>query len=130
MAGIGNGGGNGNGNGDGNGRDGKDSRYHHEQPPQRFREYDEDTQKWLYRMNSAERVNLIWWGRKSDEYKKRLDALIGLPEDRWKAIFQVNLIWANLSWTLMSGAKIVLAVAGMLVAYNNIWPYIQGLLGG
>lgn len=99
-------------------------------PPQRFREYDEDTQKWLYRMNSKERQALIWMGKKSEEYMKRMDELIDLPEDRWKAFFQIGMAWTSLSWTLITGAKLILAVAGILVAYNNIWPYIRALSGG
>ena len=113
------------------------SRYRRKEDPleedhiaDRFSEVDEETRKWLDRMNTDERVNHVWIGRKSEAFRQRADQLMGLPEDRWIAIFSVSLTYANILWALKTSFWIITGVAGTLVAYNNIFPYIKGLVGG
>lgn len=97
--------------------------------PRRLLDLDEDTILWLDRLNTEERTALIWAGKLSEEKRKRLDLFLALEKEKFQAGFQVVELWTKVSWIARTATKLLLLVAGTLVALNQVLAYF-GANGG
>lgn len=90
------------------------------QLPQRLRELHPETVLFLDRLNSTERDSLIYFANLSEKKRERLTRFLGLAEDEFEAGFKVVELWTRLGWMGITAMKIILTVAGLLLAINQI----------
>jgi hypothetical protein len=91
--------------------------------PRRLIDLDEDTILWLDRLNTEERMALMWAGKLSQEKRHRLDLFLALEKEKFQAGFQVVELWTKVSWIARTSTKLLLLVAGTLVAINQVLAY-------
>jgi hypothetical protein len=88
--------------------------------PRRLIDLDPETIGWLDRLNTDQRDALIWAGRLPEDKRKRLDQFLSLDEEKFKAGFTMVEIWTRLRWISVTSMKIILSVAGLLLAFDAI----------
>lgn len=94
-----------------------------EKLPRRLMDLHPETILWLDRLNTEERTALMWAGSLSYEKRKRLDLFLALEKEKFQAGFQVVELWTKVSWIARTSTKLLLLVAGTLVAVNQILAY-------
>ncbi|ESW92906.1 hypothetical protein NKL07_21730 [Mesorhizobium sp. C280B] len=94
--------------------------------PRRLLDIDTETVGWLDRLNSAERDNFIRLGKLPKWQLDRLELFLALEEEKFKAGFQVVELWTRVSWIAKTAVKLLLIVAGTLVALNQVLAYFSG----
>ncbi|RVD16851.1 MAG: hypothetical protein EOS73_25395 [Mesorhizobium sp.] len=97
--------------------------------PRRLVDLDEETIRWLDRLTTEERTALIWAGHLPEEKRKRLDMFLSLEKDKFQAGFQVVELWTKVSWIARTSTKLLLFVAGTLVAINQVLAYFSSPVG-
>lgn len=95
-----------------------------EWPPTRLRDLDPRTIEFLARLNEAERTRLIEVGNLSRKESLRLRKLLALPDAQWDAGFKIVTRSAAFSAALRTVPKLVLLIAAVLVAINQIWGFM------
>ncbi|WP_217577307.1 hypothetical protein [Mesorhizobium sp. GbtcB19] len=93
------------------------------QLPRRLLDLDPETIGWLDRLTTEERMALIWAGHLPKEKRDRLDKFLALEKDKFQAGFQIVELWTKVSWIAKFATKILLLVAGTLVAINQVMSY-------
>lgn len=93
------------------------------QLPQRLRDLNAETVLFLDRLNSAERDSLIYFANLPEKKRDRLTRFLGLAEDEFEAGFKVVELWTRLGWMGITAMKIILTVAGLLLAVNQIMAW-------
>lgn len=91
--------------------------------PRRLLDLDPETIGWLDRLTTEERTALIWAGKLPEEKRKRLDLFLALEKEKFQAGFQVVELWTKVSWIARTSTKLLLLVAGTLVALNQVLAY-------
>ncbi|PBB75222.1 hypothetical protein CK227_10545 [Mesorhizobium sp. WSM4308] len=97
--------------------------------PRRLLDLDEETVGWLDRLTTEERTALIWAGHLPKYKRDRLDLFLALEREKFEAGFQVVELWTKVSWIARTSTKLLLIVAGTLVAINQVLAYF-GSSGG
>jgi hypothetical protein len=91
--------------------------------PRRLLDLDPETIGWLDRLTTEERTALIWAGKLPEEKRHRLDLFLALEKEKFQAGFQVVELWTKVSWIARTSTKLLLFVAGTLVAVNQVLSY-------
>lgn len=91
--------------------------------PRRLLDLDPETVGWLDRLTTEERTALIWAGKLPQDKRERLDLFLALEEEKFKAGFRIVEIWTRLDWVGRTAVKLLLLVAGALVAVNQVMAY-------
>jgi hypothetical protein len=93
--------------------------------PRRLLDLDEETIGWLDRLTTEERVALIWAGKLPEEKRHRLDLFLALEKDKFQAGFQIVELWTKVSWIAKMATRVLLVVAGTLVALDRVMAYFS-----
>lgn len=93
--------------------------------PGRLRDLDKRTIELLARMNEEERRHLIELMHLDDKEITRLRRFLELPDDKWDAGFRIVTRSAVLSAVMRRVPKLILGLAALLVATNQIWAWIS-----
>lgn len=88
-------------------------------------ELDDETILWLDRLNTEQRSSLIYFGNLPVDRRDKLSAILGLPKEQHEALVRISELWTRLSWMGRTSVKIVLIVAGLLVALSQISTYFS-----
>ncbi|PWJ88339.1 hypothetical protein C8D77_11161 [Mesorhizobium loti] len=97
--------------------------------PRRLVDLDDETIGWLDRLTTEERQALIWAGHLPKFKRDRLDLFLGLDRDKFEAGFKIVELWTRTTWIAKTAMKLLLYVAGTLVAINQVVAYF-GSTGG
>ncbi|MER9130655.1 hypothetical protein [Mesorhizobium sp. M0768] len=103
----------------------------HSELPDRWRDLDKRTIEMVYRWNEEERERMIQVSHLTKKQMDRLDQFLKLPDDKWEAGFRIVTRSVLFTRTLRSAPKIVLGLAAVLVALNQLWtmlaPYLRSV---
>lgn len=95
------------------------------------RKIDQQTLEWLIRLNEDERRRLIEVSHLSEKQLGRFERLLSLEEGRWEAIFRASTMVDFLTGMLGRFPRLVLGLAALLVAFDQIWNrFLPWLTGG
>lgn len=97
--------------------------------PQRLRELTPETVLFLDRLNTAERDSLIYFANLPEDKRNRLTRFLNQPKDEFDAGFKVVELWTRLGWMGVTAMKIILTVAGLLLAINQIMTWLGSKAG-
>lgn len=97
--------------------------------PRRLLDIDPETVGWLDRLTTEERTALIWAGKLPKYKRERLDLFLALEQDKFQAGFKIVELWTKTAWVAKTATKLLLFVAGTLVAINQVMAYF-GASGG
>lgn len=97
--------------------------------PRRLLDLDAETVGWLDRLTTEERQALIWAGHLPKFKRDRLDLFLGLESEKFQAGFKIVELYTRTTWIAKTSMKLLLYVAGALVALNQVWTYF-GAAGG
>lgn len=86
--------------------------------PTKLLDLDPETVGWLHRLTTEERAALIWAGRLPEKKRERLDLFLALEEEKFKAGFTIVELWTRLQWIGITAMKILVTIAGALVALD------------
>lgn len=99
--------------------------------PLRWRELDKRTIELVARLNEEERERWIQVMHLTKKEMDRLEQFLSLPDDKWEAGFRIVTRSALFARTLRSAPKLVLGLAAVMVALNQVWamvaPYLRSL---
>lgn len=93
------------------------------QLPKRLAELNPETVLFLDRLNTLERDSLIYFANLPEKKRERLTRFLNLAEDEFEAGFKVVELWTRLGWMGITAMKIILTVAGLLLAINQIMTW-------
>lgn len=91
--------------------------------PRRLADLDAETIGWLDRLTDEERTALIWAGHLPKFKRDRLDMFLGLEREKFEAGFKIVELWTKTAWIAKTATKLLLFVAGTLVALNQVISY-------
>lgn len=97
----------------------------HPQLPQRLRELNPETILFLDRLNTTERDSLIFFANLSDSKRARLTRFLNQPDKEFEAGFTVVEIWTRLGWMGITVMKVIVTVAALLLALNQILTWLR-----
>ncbi|TIM16298.1 MAG: hypothetical protein E5Y67_03640 [Mesorhizobium sp.] len=97
--------------------------------PRRLLDLDAETVGWLDRLTTEERTALIWAGHLPKFKRDRLDLFLALEQDKFQAGFTIVELYTRTTWIAKTSMKLLLYVAGALVAVNQVMAYF-GASGG
>jgi len=98
--------------------------------PRRLRDLEPRTVEWLARLNEQERQNLIYLGDLTEKKRTRLDDFLSLPDEEFKAGFQVVTAAVRIKWIVAKGFWIASSVAAFLLIYGQITGFFSKQGGG
>ena len=99
--------------------------------PLRWRDLDKRTIEWVARLSEDERSRLIDVSHLSEKQLTRLERLLSLEDGRWEVIFRASTMVDFLTGVLGRFPRLVLGLAALLVAFDQIWNrFLPWLTGG
>jgi len=97
--------------------------------PERWKELDKRTIELIARLNEDERRHLVDLMALDDKEIGRLRRLLSLPDEKWEAGFKIVTRSAFLSAVISRVPRLILLIAGVLVAVSQIWGFLAPYVG-